>query len=265
MTLQPFKPRPTPKKSLSWILYLSFFLIGSLLIGGFYFLFYSDFFRIKEISFEGGRLIADKEISAAAIQVLANENGFWGKILGTDHFFFWHQPSSDRIYNQLPLLASLKITKDWQSKKISITIQEREVSGVWCISDGGSCFLFDRNGFAFASAPETKGSLILKVSDQSRNQIIVGQRIFSGESEQSEFFRVLEIIRDSGLAIDYVAIKAAADKEWAVKLAVGPELKLSRIEPMADSLISLMEKIKALPLDQIGYIDLTVPNRLYYR
>lgn len=265
MAIQAFKPNHSPKKKFHWILFGSLLLAGIILIGAFYFLFYSGFFDVREVEINGNKLIGDQEISSALVGTLASDSGFWKKFFGSGNILFWRQPSFDKLVSRLPLLADLKLSVDWQSKKIVIDVRERAPAGVWCFGSYQPCYLFDDNGYVFSLAPEISGSLILKVLDETGASPIFGKKIFSDDSKIKEFFAVLTVLKKNDFSVDYALVKSIESRELVFKLSNGPLLKLNQEDSMAQSLSALTEKIKNLPLASLEYIDLTVPGRLYYR
>ncbi|MDP1706555.1 MAG: hypothetical protein Q8L36_01920 [bacterium] len=265
MAIQAFKPNRSPKKKFHWILFSCLLFVGLVLIGAFYFIFYSSFFNVREVVINGNKLIEDQDITSALIGTLASDSGFYKKFFGAGNILFWRQPSLEKLVSRLPLLADLKLSVEWQSKKIIIDVQERASAGVWCFGDYRPCYLFDDNGYLFSFAPEISGSLILKVIDETGTNPIFGKKIFSDDSKIGEFFAVLTVLKNNDFPIDYVLVKSAESRELAFKLSDGPLLKLKQEDSMAQSLSALAEKIKNLPLATLEYIDLTVPGRLYYR
>ncbi len=264
MALQAFQPRPSRKRSIPWLLYIVLFLSGAIIVSGIYFFFYSNFFKVKEVVFKGNQLIDNKSLSDGVIKSLIKENKFFGK-LGTDNIFFWRQPLVSDVSLQLPLLADLQLTKDFFQKKVFIEIKERQMAGIWCFAADSQCYFFDKDGFLFAAAPETSGFLIIKIYDENGGQPVLGQKVFSSDDNLKEFFDILALLKSADLAVDFATIKPAATREWDMQLAAGPILKLSQDSLVADNFRSLLPQIKVLPLAQIRYLDLTVPNRLYYR
>lgn len=265
MAIQAFKPNHSPKKKFHWILFGSLLFAGIILIGAFYFLFYSGFFNVREVVINGNKLIEDQDISSALVGTLASDSGFWKKFFGSGNILFWRQPSFDKLSSRLPLLADLELSVDWQSKKIIIDVRERAPAGVWCFGNYQPCYLFDENGYVFSFAPEISGSLILKVVDETGASPIFGKKIFSDDSQIKDFFAVLAVLKKNDFSVDYALVKSIESRELIFKLGDGPLLKLNQEDSMAQSLSALAEKIKNLPLASLEYIDLTVPGRLYYR
>ncbi|MDP2638785.1 MAG: hypothetical protein Q8P06_01295, partial [Candidatus Azambacteria bacterium] len=228
MAIQSFKPNRSSKKKFHWVLFSSLLFVGLVLIGSFYFVFYSDFFDVREVVINGNKLIEDQDITSALIGTLASDSGFWERVFGAGNILFWQQPSFEKLISRLPLLADLKLSVEWQSKKIIINVQERAPAGVWCFGDYRPCYLFDDNGYLFSFAPEISGSLILKVIDETGVSPILGKRIFFDDSKINEFFAVLAVFKNNDFSIDYVLIKSAESRELAFKLSNGPLLRLKQ-------------------------------------
>lgn len=263
MAAKPFQPRAASRKRIFWPIVLIVFGIVAVLAGFFYFLFVSDFFRVREISLNGNHLISDSDLKSAMIGLLSDNAFFWRGLFGADHIFFWRQPEIAGLDSRLPLASAVRVAVDWRSRSVSISVEERSVAGIWCGSAGG-CFVFDRTGFIFASAPAASGSLILRVVDENPN-FGIGRYFLASAGQREDFFRVVGELEKSGLKADSAVIGRETDQEWRIRLAAGPDLRLSWNLPDSELLASLAEKIKTLPLKDLEYIDLTVPNRLYYQ
>jgi len=229
-----------------------FFIFTTLLfLGIIYLLFFSPVFNIKEIIVLGNKKVSSEEIKNNLIR---------------DNIFLTNNKSiEDQLLKKIPEILELKINKNLLKRKLEINIKERETVGIICSI--GTCFYFDENGIIFDDAPNTSGSLIVVIQDNSGRNYEIGNKI----SEKTFIDTVLEInenlfseigLRVSSFNIDSYPIeelKAVTTEGWYALF----NLKKDTENQLLALKVALNEKIK----DRTGlqYIDLRIENRIYYK
>ena len=234
------------------ILFLLLFLIAI-----FYLLVYSPIFQIREFKIVG----AQRLDSEAVLKILSPSviNTRTANFLGIKNLFVWNEKEPDVSKSAL-LEADIK--REWLRQSIVIDIKERDRLAIWCRINS-PCYWIDKNGMAFEEAPETEGSLILTVQDNSQESLSQGEKVI-----ESRFVENLVAILKGILELKIPAKKTVFDKklqEVRIDSYNNPDYFFSvRFNPKLnlESLKSLEEKID---VKRVSYFDLRVENRIFYK
>lgn len=238
-----------------WILFL--FLVLS------YTLFFSPIFKIKEIKVSGNRAISNEEIRDSLDKFLKK------KILiffNKNNIFLVTEDGVEKvIFKDFPRVLSIKINKDIFKKTIDLKIVERKEAGIFCKKE---CYYIDEDGVIFEEAPQTSGTLILVIKDNSEGEAEMGKSIVE-EKFMAELIdlrsylssqlnlKVLDFTIESDDSGDF---KINTNEEWYILLDRSRDLK-NQLEALR---LVLEEKIKE-GRQKLEYIDLRIENRVYYK
>lgn len=240
---------------------IKFYFIGAgallLIIGLIYVILFSPVFKIRAFNISGGEHHTDKEIMDIISPLVLNTRV---KIfLGQNNLLSWNIPRPDISKTAL---SEAVIDREWIRQSISISVRERERLAIWC-DKNNDCNWIDGHGMAIEKAPQTEGSLIIAVYDISADRIIRGEPVL----EDRFISNLISVIR--GIAHMELPVKKITYDNGLQEIRVenysGPDLFFSiRFDPAQNiaSLLSLQEKTNT---SRIGYIDLRVENRLYYK
>ena len=234
---------------------------GSLLLicGIVYFLFFSSFTRVRSIEFVGNRVASDDELKQLLIKKL-DTRGVFMRMFGHDNIFYW-MSAGVITETGIPAAESLDIRTDSSSRVVTVTVDERKFMGVWC---GDTCVGFDSHGLAYFYAPDVSGSLLLKIEDENHAAVSLGDPVMHDDIALENIFATLRGVRDSGTPIAYASIKDLSVREWEI-VTSGPVLKLS-LDVLPQDIPHVLQSIREkTDFDSIGYIDMRVKNRVYYR
>ncbi|MFA5870581.1 MAG: hypothetical protein WC842_01670 [Candidatus Paceibacterota bacterium] len=237
-------------------------IIGIVVVAavGMYFYYWSPMLRIGEFSIIGAN--SKEEAKIAIINYFDSSRSFFSP--AADRIVFWMQYNEEFIQSPpfLPYASSIKLTSNIAEKKVTAEIIPRVMSGVWCISE--KCFVFDDNGIVFAEAPDVSGSLILKIRDENNTPVSLGRSVLSGE-EFSSIKKAILSIQKNKIPISEVLIQNMELKEWATVAPNGFSIKFS-FNSIPDDLDSVFKGIfERTNIDKLTYIDLRVPNRVYFK
>jgi cell division septal protein FtsQ len=217
-----------------------------------YVLLLSPIFEIKEIKVSGNRAISSEEIRNSLNNqtnlFLATENKLRG-ILITD----------------FPRILSLEVQKNIFKKTIDIKIIERREAGIFC---GNECYYIDKDGVIFEKAPQTSGTLILAIKDNSAREVEIGKNALNKEFMGALINLREDLLNQLGLkALDFI-IESNVMKDLRVNTNEGWYILFDRNRDLKNQLqaliLALEEKIKE-SRKNLEYVDLRIENRVYYK
>ncbi len=128
--------------------------------------------------------------------------------------------------------------------------------------DSTKCFWFDNDGVAFMEGPDTEGQLIYKVMDSYDSNINIGQTILSGELIKN-IISDFDFLDKSGLGYKILYLSDPSLEEVHTDVSVKPVIYFSLRNDPAYALDAFL-KYKS-DFIKSGYVDLRIPNRIYYK
>lgn len=241
-------------------------LILSALLWAVYF---SPIFEIRNISINH----QDKITAEEAAQIVSDL-----KLYSKLKFLYDFAPTLQKNLFAIPkiklaqnLTASFPEIRDLVISKIffhtlSIEFNVRTQVGIWCAAEE-HCYYIDSDGVIFMPAPESEGSLILKIRDLKNPEADLGQTVL-----RSDLLKFLTGFRDKLSEIEKVSVvlyKLNGDRA-SVEAITGQGWSLY-MEPAKapDNLVkiataALDEAIKS-KRSRLEYIDLRIPDRIFYK
>jgi hypothetical protein len=249
-------------------------LILSLLIGLVYFVFYSDFLKVKNFKFNysnnylgsdkiSGFFGNDFLISSLTAEII-KERKILG-YLGSDNILFWLWGKNFNLVNNysLPSVKNIDIQIDFSERLINLSIDEKKLFGIYCLNED-KCFAFDENGVSFAKAPNSKGFLILKINDKNSRLVMLGDNILPKKGWFNNIIESVKIIEDAGLNIKSIYINDLKFEEWEIEVMEGPIFIFS-LNFVPDDLYEVVKTlIDKTNFSKTDYFDMRVENRIYY-
>lgn len=228
-----------------------------------YVLLLSPIFKIREIKVSGNRVVSNEEIRNSLnsflfkkILVFFNQNNLFlatgSKLRGI-------------IISDFPRILSIEINKNIFEKTIGLEIVERKEAGIFC---SGECYYIDKDGVIFEKAPQTSGTLILTIKDNSERELEMGKNAIDKEF-MAELINLREdLLNQLGLkVIDFIIetdtlkdLKVDTNEGWYIVFNRGRDLK-NQLQALT---LVLEEKIKE-GRKNLEYIDLRIENRVYYK
>lgn len=233
------------------------FVIGGL--GGIFFLLIdTPFFKINTLEITGNQQLTKSDILNGLGQKVFDN--YTAQLLGFDNFFSW--PSGNLNLDQ-PVIQKANFTKDFWHHKVEINITERKKYGAWCgNNESPSCFWFDENGIAFATAPTLEGGLFLKVMSPTRQKISLGGPVLESNLFNN-FKKIAETVKNYLTFQKFIWEENNFD--LSIKTDDGPLVMFNlRFDPSVN-LAALNQMQKKLPWKNFSVIDLRVENRVYYK
>ncbi len=246
-------------------LLLAFFVI--------WFIFFSPFFRIKELTILGDK-ITDSEKIKNEINQIIKKNVFF--ILPGDNIIFIKPAEIKKILSQEnPRFQNIEIEKKFPNI-LRTEISEREGIIIWCRQE--NCFFVDKIGIAYAEVLSAEPLFIIErenqekmfvVQEEKEEKIEIGQKV----ANQNFIKFVLEISKElenfSGLEVIALRTPESISSEvwvttnegWQAVFDVSKSAK-SQIANLAKF---LNEKISEKERKNLKYIDLRVQGKIYYK
>ena len=228
-------------------------------------IFLSPFFEIKTISIVSENIYVTSE-NVAEIMSRITTFGLSNNILLL---------SNKRLNSELAA-AFPSITDIIVAKKlfhtVTIDFNRRIQIGIWCHPMGGqpqvdNCYYVDKDGIIFAKTQIIQGNLILKIEDQSKNNVSLGDRVlnndqmnfilaFNNKIAENNKFKILKFKIKPNSSVE---LEAITDKNWSIYL----DEKQNPTEAVNNLLSILEEAIKNI--ENLEYIDLRILNRVFYK
>ncbi|MBI2676459.1 MAG: hypothetical protein HYX21_00685 [Candidatus Yanofskybacteria bacterium] len=248
-------------------LFLWFIFGLAIIVGLVYLLFFSKLFYVKEVSIANQSFISNQEIGQAVDEFLAQKRFF---VSGFSNLIF---VESDKIQslviNNFPQAENVTVEKEYPHT-VKISLDGKTALGVWCfsMSDQNKCFYFDKNGVAFETSADSDGPLLLRIEDEKGRFEKLGQAVADKEllsfilSIRPELEKIkIDIKKITIPAVEYFRIDAETSEGWKVYFSTRDDLK-NQVNSLN---VFLSQKISPEKRSQLQYIDVRIPNRVYYK
>lgn len=239
--------------------------------GSVYFLVFSPYLKIKNITIEGAEKISSDEAREIGWQ-LVNEELF-GLIPMDSIVVFSGQKIKNILLDKYPQIKDIKIIKKLPAlpglgrpASVLVQITERQEAAHYC--NHGQCFLLDKDGIAFEKDFEIYGGMKVCLRDNSNREVKIREKILEPEliaflvSAQNLLREEVNISLMNFEINTYPTAEASAitSDGWKIlfDLNNSPAVQIAALRQV------LEEKIKD-QRDNLEYIDLRVENRVYYK
>lgn len=233
------------------------------LAGLIYLFFFSKVFNVREVSISNGSFIDNKEIREVADKYLEQKFLFFERF--SNIFLVDSEKLQALVSESFPQAKNVSISKKY-FHGLSVSLGRKEAAGIWCFKE--KCFYFDREGTAFDSAIDSDGPIYLSIYDETKTIEKLGEKVADkflidfifdaqGEVEKLKIEVVKVIIPDKEL----FRINVKTSENWELYLNMQESL-----QNQLDSLkVFLSQKISLEKRPQLQYIDVRIPNRVYYK
>ncbi len=228
-----------------------------------YLFFFSNLFNVRELSIFSKN--GNWDVRSEVENYLGEKKLFVPRF--SNIFLVDSQKVAALIGERFPSAENIKVEKDyWHGLKISL--DQKEAIGVWCYAKNSQCVYFDRHGIAFDMVTETSGSILLNVSDQKGElnklgQLVAGSGLFKLVVQTND-----ELKKHKITAVKFVVpeaevfrLDAQTTEGWTIYFSTKDDLA----GQLNNLVLFLSQKITPEKRAQLVYIDLTVPNRVYYK
>lgn len=237
-------------------------IIAIVMVGSAYWILFSSAFAIDTTIVEGAEGRINENVNDLVGTML--ERRLFGFIkTGRNMILFDGDELEKQILSKISEIQDAKVEKDYPHA-LRVVIIPRVSLGVWCRRD--KCAHFDETGFAYGSAIPSSGTLFLVVRDQREGSE-------SGELLDSVYFvpitSAYALMRQRGITVRDVVIPAEGINEIMINTADGYSIKMAidtDISTQVRALLAFMsQKRQEDPAFAPVYVDLRIPDRIYYR
>jgi hypothetical protein len=238
-----------------------------------YLLFRSPLFRIKEFVVESSRPIdTERLVKTLKAQVAGTRAG---GMFGADHYFAW----GAGLHYDAPEFSGIKVSKKLFDKTLKITTIPRERFAIWCrnvnvgVNDESTgealvvpdCYWIDEHGIAYEPALETSGQLILAVYEKKNGAALSAGQPVASKNTFFNIHKALAALPALNMGVKRITIDRDLD-ELRIDTYSGAFVQMSiRFDPRPSALPALKRMMEKPGLKSLEYVNLTVPNRAFYK
>lgn len=224
---------------------------------------------ITSIAVEGAVETPEAEIRAHAERMMVGKQYF---IFPKRSIFFYPKAAIETsIAESYPRLEEVELTlSHWNS--LRIIVRERETFGEWCNNGGEAstilssspCYVFDRNGYIFASMPlfSTGTSTLIRYHGTLEGNPL--RQIFTPKLPFAQTSHFLSMLDPEGIIVRNIIVTEYGYElvaESGLRIFINPE---QDIQKTFDNLLLILDKA-AKDLTAVQTIDLRFGNKVYLK
>lgn len=247
------------RKLFRYILFiLAFLVVGA----GIIFFIFTPYFQVEHIVISGAHISNPNLIEQETRSLIPRRIAFWD----TKNIFLIKNPQSNLLF-RFPELAHIDMDRIFPNA-LHIIVKERIPYVIVCES-GTSCMFVDREGIAFAKNIGITSNLELPIIFLHQDaSFMLGKSVISQEILAKIIFLEREL-RDKESVIPEYFIIEAEEGDIIVKTSIGFSILFDASRDLEEQLKAFtlvrMREIKQDMLASLEYIDLRIPNRVYYK
>lgn len=268
-----------------WKIWGVVFLFLLLISGLIYLIFFSNFFRLKNIEVSG--FSEKSEIIRQRAQLYLSDQSFghlWPNFVSR---YLKQKSTLDRTFlgfndqnilflddakfvtlitNDYPDLKDISVSLNWTTKKLEIKAQERQSALIWCLKIKNDCYYLDQDGIIFALAPQTTGYLITSVLDESDTMVELTNKVL--DKEKVSFLKnTVDLLTKNDLEVKYFEVKGFLPD--TVKIYFSSWYAHVSFSNQPEQILSMIQNLKTEKIKNdfpyLEYMDLRYPDRAYYK
>ena len=247
------------------VLVLIIGVIILVLVGLGYLVYGSSVFAIKQIDIANSSNAEKLAVRKVADDYLAQKHYYLPYFKNI--FLVDVDQLSDTLAMAFPQARNINVAKHYLNG-LSISLEKREALGIWCYTQTNQCVYFSNDRLAFAEAAVSSGSLLLAINDQIDQPVALGQSVTT--PEMLAFILKLQLTLNRQ-AIGFNKIIIPADELFRVNVVTseGWQIYLNTNEDVIAQMSSLeifmTQKLTADQRAKLVYLDVRIPDRVYYK
>jgi len=251
----------------------------TILIAGIWLFFFSPFFEIQAVRYEGLTTIPESEFQPLVNSFIESQSlKFLPPFLRQKTSLFYRAlnkrnwilvsrwPLKQMLVKNYPALKTVEVSKSFINRILVIKFNERQTTFIWCQNED-NCYYGDQEGIIFEKAPESLGYLTTKIYDEKENDLSLGQAVLNNRTI-SFIQNLATLLKKEDINISYwlasgplpSQIKAVTEHQWQIFLN-----PVSNASQIVDLMKSVLEKEIKNQVNQLEYIDLRYKERIYYK
>ncbi len=250
---------------------ISLVVVGAVLSGAVYLLFFSKALDIRDISINGLETV-DSSSVMADVRTAIESKKFKYLEPQKDILLFNAEKIKEKLLTDLPILKKVDIKKNFRHGLV-LNLVERKPSGVWCFSDGHgltplttSCHYFDEDGVLWGEAIKSSGFLFLTINDA---RTVDGSPYSSIDKSFLDSIKTaVDKLKSINIIVKEATIPDNSAGDFNLSVGGGYDLKFN----VDSDIASQVEILKIFLNDKAGdpnfkpqYIDLRIAGRVYYK
>lgn len=233
-----------------WFLFLTF----SLVFASFYFFFFSDFLKVKNIEVSGAEKIGPDQVKSLFLSEISQKIFFFipKNILSVN----FDKLSYD-ISSKFPEVEKISIRINLPNT-VSAEIIEKKPAGCWCAYS--DCWYFDKYGTAYQKNNNCN-NMVVVVSDKRPE---ISKQIIS----EKELGDILNLHKEVSALTEIKNINFSDDK-ITIETNQGWNIYFKPNDDISGQIVNLkailQEKAPPSKRSQLNYIDLRFGNKIFYK
>jgi len=252
------KERDTRNKLLSNILKVFVLL---LITGSFYFIFFSPYFRINEISFSGVKN-TNHDVINKIIDDYRNSRKYY--IFSRNNYWLFNQDELKKIMQEKFWIDYIDMKKIWPNI-IVLDVGERESAVNWV--SGDKCHRLDLTGTAIEAC--TDAAAMMTISDRTNLPMEIGKQPIT-KNELDDLIKIDQAVRIISTSFNFkLANYEKTGNSLEMKTADGFSIYFNLAQPVDAQIerleILMKQKDVVDNLSKMQYIDMRYGDKLFYK
>lgn len=232
-------------------------------------------FRVNDVTISGNVVVKEEEVRRV-VEGMLSEKYLWLAPKDND-LLIPRRALKEKLFAEVPRIQSVDINL-LDTKTLGINIVERTPSALYCIEqeteDLQDCYFLDESGFIFAKSPDFSGDVYFIYRGGEAGDNPIGKNYLPQETfEQLNKFN--SDVSKLGISFKSFEFRPESTESKAqFRLYNTEDVPVfwyadESLEKIYSSLATLISSeilgAKSSPLNNILYLDLTIPNKPYWK
>lgn len=132
-----------------------------------------------------------------------------------------------------------------------------------------ACYWLNKLGVAFSQSGKLSGNIVLNIEDKTSRELKIGSELVAPATLAELLFLRNRITEDIGISLVSGETQDSNLADFDFAAAEGWKLRLSTSENAYKTLETLKQTLaevsKTAPISMLDYVDLRIPNKVYYK
>lgn len=237
-------------------------ITGAFFITGIIFLLRWPKLQVSTVHVTGLSVLTEEEVTKDVFDSI--QGSYFGFLPRRSVFLLSTAALQAKIKNDLPRIEEIAIKKAFPHT-LKIVIEERKSFGILCAQS--HCVYIDTAGFAYENAPDSSGSLIMKIKTDA-GAPRVGDNALDKNLVNRLIFLRQEVKRTTGMEVIGYELLKKVPREIRVEVDEGFRLIFDRDDDFKNVfrvLKTVLEEEIKEKRSKLQYIDLRFGNKVFYK